>query len=110
MPQLDLFTLLFQFKSFFFSFLIIYLIFIVFLLPKIHKILWVRRTKFLKWWFLVISVERLRKFFYVKQCLFYKRIISESNLLFELFFIEYNNLLFNFNKLSKLLKKFYKNK
>ena len=47
MPQLDFFTLLFQFKSFFFFFIALYFLLLFIIIPRVHLIIRLRRLQIL---------------------------------------------------------------
>lgn len=66
MPQLDKFTILFQFKSFFFVFFIIYFIFLFILIPLIHITLRIRKVKLhsLAFSIFVMEIDIFRLFLY----------------------------------------------
>lgn len=89
MPQLDFFTLLFQFKSFAIFFFSIYFLFVFVFVPKLHLVISVRRSYVL---------NLLAYYFYLKLVLFF----SHST---QSFFMKHN--IFFFNDLSELFFPIY---
>jgi hypothetical protein len=105
MPQLDFFTLLFQFKSFFFFFCLLYLFFVFVIVPKLHLVISVRRRQILMLFGYISFLKGLIFESFAFQCLFLKTNIFLFNELFMSFFNRFldskfsvTNFLF-FNKL-----------
>ena len=89
MPQLDFFTLLFQFKSFFIFFSLIYILFLFVFVPKLHLIISVRRSQVLN----LLSYYNFLKFVvyssFAWQSFVFKTNFYFFNELFSLFFGRY---------------------
>jgi hypothetical protein len=93
MPQLDFFTVLFQFKSFFLIFFGMYFVFVLFLIPRLHYIIRLRRLQIinlLNYYFFL----KIDSFFYFKnQIIYFKNSIKYYNkiynILFNRFFFSY---------------------
>ncbi len=89
MPQLDFFTLLFQFKSFAIFFFLLYFFFVFVFVPKLHLVISVRRSQVL---------NLLAYYFYLKTVVFssfsFQSLILKNHLFFfneisNLFFLKY---------------------
>lgn len=89
MPQLDFFTLLFQFKSFFVFFVLIYVFFLFIFVPRLHLIISVRRSQVLN----LLSYYNFLKFVVYSsfswQSFVFKNNFHFFNELFLLFFNKY---------------------
>lgn len=95
MPQLDFFTLLFQFKSFILFFFLIYFFFLFFFVPKLHLIISTRRLQLFK----LLSYHNSLKLIIYKdfysQCFFLKTNILYYSFLFETFFTKFLQSMFS---------------
>lgn len=89
MPQLDFFTLLFQFKSFFVFFSLMYIFFLFYLVPRLHLIISVRRWQVLKLFAYSDFLKLVVYYSYSLQCKVLEGNIYLFNEISRLFFKRY---------------------
>ena len=89
MPQLDFFTLLFQFKSFFIFFFYCIFFFLLFFVPRLHLIISIRRSQVLNLLSYYNFLKFVTYFSFYSQCFFLKTNVSFLNDIFTLFFNKY---------------------
>lgn len=89
MPQLDFFTLLFQFKSFAIFFFLLYFFFVFFFVPKLHLVISVRRSQVLNLviYYFYLKIVSFSSFGF--QSLVLKNHVHFFNDLYNLFFVKY---------------------
>lgn len=66
MPQLDLFTLIFQFKSLIFLLICLYFFLIFFIIPKIHYVIRLRRVQIKSFYLYYFLLKVLLNFYFAK--------------------------------------------
>lgn len=89
MPQLDLFTLLFQFKSFFITFSVIYFLFVFIFVPRLHFIISLRRLQILNFLNYNNFLKLIVYSSFSSQCSFLKNYLLFFNSNFSLYFTNY---------------------
>jgi hypothetical protein len=102
MPQLDLFTLLFQFKIFFVCFSLLYLLFVLLIIPQIHKTIRLRRMQMLYYYISFFFVKKIIFFYYNTQCFFMIKNYVLFNKIFKFYYL--NFLLNKINLTTFLIK------
>lgn len=100
MPQLDLFTLLFQFKSFFFFFCLLYFYFLFYLVPKLHLIIRLRRFQIRSFYFYYILLKSFNFLYFSKNINLIVYNLKFTNTLYLLFCKNLSNKFSIFNLLS----------
>lgn len=105
MPQLDFFTLLFQFKSFFIFFVLLYMFFLFFFIPRLHLIISLRRSQVLNLlsYYNFLKIVTYHSFY--MQCFFLKSNISFLNDIFNSFFSKFLGSKFSFSNFLFFSKK-----
>lgn len=106
MPQLDFFTLLFQFKSFFVFFLLLYFGLLFIIVPRLHLIISLRRLQILN----LLNYYNFLKFItlssFASQCAHLKSNLTLLNHLYNLFFISFLDSKLNVSNLVLSLENF----
>lgn len=106
MPQLDFFTLLFQFKSFFSFFLLLYFSLLFVIIPRLHLIIRLRRLQMLN----LLNYYNFLKFITLRsfslQCSVLKSNLILFNNLYNLFFSNFLDSKFVVSKLILSLENF----
>jgi hypothetical protein len=94
MPQLDQFPLLFQFKAFFFAFLILYFIFLFFVLPIVHLNIKLRKYKLDFLFSIYFFFDLFRNNVLIDYLFIHKKLFLNFNFINELFFFNFEFLKF----------------
>ena len=99
MPQLDFFTLLFQFKSFFVFFLILYFFLLLVIVPRLHTIIRLRRLQILELFSYYNSLKLIVLRSFSVNCMVLKSNLVFVDSLYSVFFLQFLNSKLNVSSL-----------